>query len=191
VDDLADRDLGEQFVQFHEDRGALSPDFEHLVIGERREATDPQRRDLFHETFGSRGKRKERAAVGREVRWPNPGDPSVAVDGLGHGSRIRQDLGVDFLQDAPDGRADRAEVLAALQETDGRALGPLDARRLARYLRDAAGNRGIDARDAHLDVARGQGPSPNEPIRIVEEIVREFTAVDLHLLLLNQRGVCE
>src|SRR3989442_8681220 len=40
VDDLADPNLGQQFVQLEENRGALDPDLEHLVIGEGRETAD-------------------------------------------------------------------------------------------------------------------------------------------------------
>src|SRR2546425_11493987 len=40
VDDLADPNLGQQFVQLDENRGALDSDLEHLVIGEGRETAD-------------------------------------------------------------------------------------------------------------------------------------------------------
>src|SRR5439155_19202709 len=40
VDDLADPNLGQQFVQLDENRGALDSDLEHLVIGEGRETPD-------------------------------------------------------------------------------------------------------------------------------------------------------
>src|SRR3989440_12106490 len=187
MDNLADRDLRKQFVQFHEDRRALRPDFEHLVVGEGSEATDPQRSDLRRKTVGSGWKREERPTVVRKVRWPNSCDPSVAVDGLGHRSGFCQDLWVDFLQNATDGCPNRAEVLPALQEADGRALCVLDARGPARYLRDPSGNGRVDARDAHLDVPGGQRSSPDEPVRIVEEVVREFATLDLHPNPLDRR----
>ena len=187
VDNLADRYLAKQFVQFYEDCRTLRPDFEHLVIGKGSEATDTQLRNLLRQTFGPGWNRKERSTIGREIRWPNPCDPSVAVDGLGHGSGFCQDPWVDFLQNATDGRPNRAEVLPALQEADRRALCVLEARGLGRYLRDSSGNGGVDARDAHSDVPGGQRSSPDEPIRIIEEIVREFAAVDLHPNRLDRR----
>src|SRR5256885_3336582 len=185
--DLADRDLNKQLVQFYEDGGTFDPDFEHLEVGEGRKATDAKRRDLFREKFGGRRKRKEGAAVVREIRRPDPCDPSVAIEGLGHGSWFRQDLWIHFSQNPTDGRANRAEVLAALQETEGRTLGILDARGPTRHLRDPPGNGRIDARDAHLDLPGGQRPGPNEAVGIVQEIVWEFTAVNLHPMLRNQK----
>src|SRR5437763_910804 len=109
VDNLADRYLAKQFVQFYEDCRTLRPDFEHLVIGKGSEATDTQLRNLLRQTFGPGWNRKERSTIGREIRWPNPCDPSVAVDGLGHGSGVCQDPWVDFLQNATDGRPNRAD----------------------------------------------------------------------------------
>src|SRR5439155_17048610 len=111
---------------------------------------------------------QERASVRRRVPRDRPARSSLGGGGLQQSSGLHEDLRIDLLQNATDGRADRAEVLPALEEADGRALCVLDACSLARYLRDPSGNGRVDARDAHLDVPGGQWSSPDEPVRIVE-----------------------
>src|SRR5439155_862322 len=76
VDDVADRDAREQLVQFDEDRRTLRPDFEHLMIRERRETADPQRTDLLLEPTAIRRQAEERGPIGLEIGRSQPRDPT-------------------------------------------------------------------------------------------------------------------
>src|SRR5437867_1099548 len=50
VTDSARLDAHEEIVEFRQDRRALGPDLNHVVIRERGEATHPERADLIRET---------------------------------------------------------------------------------------------------------------------------------------------
>src|SRR5438876_4970261 len=191
VDDLPDLNLGQQLVQLHENRGALDPDLEHLVIGEGGKTADAQGSDLFREELACRGKRKERGPVARQVRGPQPRDPSVAIEPLDHRSGLCQDRLIDLLQNPTEWCADRAEVRAALEETDCGPSRQRDPGRLCGDFGNPPRNRCIDARDADESLPRIRRTSPDESLRIIEEVIREFAAIDLHAGPLDQEDVGE
>src|SRR2546422_1040483 len=82
--------------------------------------------------------------------------------------------------DPRDGRADRTEILPALQEPDGGASGVRDSERFGCDLHDRPRECREDAGNPDDKVPGHEGASPDESLRVVEEVVRELTVFDFH-----------
>src|SRR6058998_1824070 len=180
VDDGPDLDPREQLVQLGEDGRTLDADLEHLVIGERGEASNPQGRNLFREEQTRVGGRPQAPTFFLEIRRLQASKPSAFVGGVGQRPRLREDVGVDLPKDPADGRADRTEILPALQEPEGGASGVRDSERFRSDLHDRARERPEDAGNPHDEVPGFERAGPDESLRLVEEVVRELTVFDFH-----------
>src|SRR5881296_2253594 len=180
VDDLPDLNPREQLVQLREDRRTLDADLEHLVIGERGEASNPQGRNLFREEQTRVRGRPQAPTFFLEIRRLQASKPSAFVGGVGQRPRLREDVGVDLPKDPADGRADRTEILPALQEPDGGASGVRDSERFGCDLHDRPRECREDAGNPDDKVPGHEGASPDESLRVVEEVVRELTVFDFH-----------
>src|SRR5881296_732827 len=172
--------IREQLVQLREDRRTLDADLEHLVIGERGEASNPQGRNLFREEQTRVRGRPQTPTFFLEIRRLQASKPSAFVGGFGQRPRLREDVGVDLPKDPADGRADRTEILPALQEPDGGASGVRDSERFGCDLHDRPRECREDAGNPDDKVPGHEGASPDESLRVVEEVVRELTVFDFH-----------
>ena len=90
--DGAGLDLREELIQLRQDGGALRPDLDHLVVGERREAPDPEGGDLTGERPGGTVSRQERATVRVDRRRSDAGEPALRVRPFGKGLRAGEDV---------------------------------------------------------------------------------------------------
>src|SRR2546425_9690766 len=180
MDDHPDLDPREQLVELREDGGTLDADLEHHVIGEGREAANPQGRDLFREERTRVHGRPQAPTFFLEIRRLQASKPSAVIGGLGQRPRLREDVGVDLPEHSADGRADRTEILPALQEPHGGAAGVRDSERFRGDLHDGARERREDAGNPDDQVPGFDAASPDESLRVVEEVVRELTVFDLH-----------
>src|SRR5437867_4019495 len=94
--------------------------------------------------------------------------------------QLREDLGADLAKDPADGRADPTEILPARQEPDGGASGVRDSERFGCDLHDRPRECREDAGNPDDKVPGHEGASPDESLRVVEEVVRELTVFDFH-----------
>src|SRR5436309_15481271 len=136
MDDGPDLDPREQLVQLREDGGTLDTNLEHLVIGEGREAADPQGCDLFREERTRVHGRPQAPTFFLEIRRLQASKPSAVIGGVGQRPRLREDVGVDLPEHSADGRADRTEILPALQNPAGVASGVVASDGFAANLTD-------------------------------------------------------